>query len=583
MKWLLFYLLFWGSTLPTVGRAVTPMEYFYNRVAGGDEAGFQDGTFAKARFALPTGLAFDKTGKKLFVADSKNNRIRIVDLLNENEVETLAGTGLPGNADGSFAEAAFNAPLRVTSLSNDRMAVYDQGNHLIRLLDLKAKTVSSVSGSVTIWDMVYSPVDDSLYFSEPDNRSIGKLDLKSLTVSTPFANNTLVPSPQALCLDQEKLYVADRALPTVYSLKLADLGSSDQKSLNLTEAGQGDHVLELAFSDGSLYALQSGVIPLVKVGSPKSTPVILPTVWGFLMDPSDPGAEPFLSFGPGQPVGFAASPVESRKFFVSTPTEGLHSIISLKDYDFGPYWKSATNSEPSGVAMDFSYPAKKPSGTYRILLAGDSRTYIGPRNVPGPPYDFDATYLAFLGTLRMDTMGKQLELFLNTEAALQGVKTHYEVLEWNRKDKDLPSYASYEIPPIVKKYDIDQVLALVSWAGYQDYYMRPMTSEGIPAYSLDTEFLLKPFSQRIPPGPAADLIERYKNRTKVDISKLTYPGQEDPWGFIHSADPEMRKDLIEMAGRRLQLMGEKIQAGLSPGKPAPKVTLFFVPYEPLHR
>src|SRR5580700_5504845 len=80
--------------------AVTPMEYFNSLVAGGDEAGFRDGAFFSARFNDPFGMAFDETGNRLYVADSGNNRIRVVDLEHNNDVKSLAGTGSVGALDG---------------------------------------------------------------------------------------------------------------------------------------------------------------------------------------------------------------------------------------------------------------------------------------------------------------------------------------------------------------------------------------------------------------------------------------------------------------------------------------------------
>jgi hypothetical protein len=175
-------------------------------------------------------------------------------------------------------------------------------------------------------------------------------------------------------------------------------------------------------------------------------------------------------------------------------------------------------------------------------------------------------------------MAKQLELFLNTQAAFKGVKTHYEVLEWNRKGEAFPSYANYELPPIVKKYHIDMVLGLVGHTGYMDYFMKPVTKEGIPIYGVDAEFMLKPLSKRVPPGPAADLYAIYKKKVKTDTEKYTYPGQESAWGFSIMQDPDYAKDLIEMTGRRMELLSEKIQGYRSPDGPAPKLVLFHAPF-----
>src|SRR5439155_14941264 len=58
----------------------------------------------------------------------------------------VAGTGLPGRADGSFATAFFNDPQGL-ALRKGVLYVADRKNHLIRALDLKKQTVSTLAGN----------------------------------------------------------------------------------------------------------------------------------------------------------------------------------------------------------------------------------------------------------------------------------------------------------------------------------------------------------------------------------------------------------------------------------------------------
>jgi hypothetical protein len=55
---------------------------------------FADGALADARFAHPAGLAYDLGTDELFVADTDNHRIRVIDL-RAGTVATVAGTGQP--------------------------------------------------------------------------------------------------------------------------------------------------------------------------------------------------------------------------------------------------------------------------------------------------------------------------------------------------------------------------------------------------------------------------------------------------------------------------------------------------------
>src|SRR6185369_16011558 len=69
----------------------------------------------------------------------------------------------------------------------------------------------------------------------------------------------------------------------------------------------------------------------------------------------------------------------------------------------------------------------------------------------------------------------------------------------------------YEVPDLVKQFDIDLVLYVVptlTTNTYSAYFQRPMTKEGIPSESIDPEYLLKPWDQKIPPGIPKDFYEK---------------------------------------------------------------------------
>ena len=82
--------------------------------------------------------------KRLFIADSTHHRIVITDL--DGKKIAIAGTGIEGFKDGTFAEAQFNDPQGM-ALDGDTLYVADRKNHCIRALDLKAQTVKTVAGT----------------------------------------------------------------------------------------------------------------------------------------------------------------------------------------------------------------------------------------------------------------------------------------------------------------------------------------------------------------------------------------------------------------------------------------------------
>lgn len=117
-------------------------------IAGGSSAGYVDGPLASARFNNPYGLAATSDGNKLYVADTGNNAIRLVDL-QAGTVSTVAGGSGAGSADGTGKTAQFNHPVGV-ALSRDETILYvsDYDNHTIRRIDLTSGQVTTIAGQV---------------------------------------------------------------------------------------------------------------------------------------------------------------------------------------------------------------------------------------------------------------------------------------------------------------------------------------------------------------------------------------------------------------------------------------------------
>ncbi len=565
---ILFLLTLW--TIPV--QAVVPMADFNGIVAGERKTGFRDGHYSTALFNTPEGLVMDAEGRYLYVADSINHRVRAVDLDNDNEVSTLAGSDKVGSDDGTLDKATFSHPSRLAFVSVDKLAVYDSFGGNIRVIDLKAKTVSTLAGKLTARDMAYDPDLDSLVLTEPTLKKVIRVDVKTGTLTTLLDNDTQLTQPLAVCFHNGKIHLSDGVTSKIYSLDVT-IDKKDQKkfSVLLSAVGKGDKVLGLASSDKLLYAVQAGNVPLVRIGQ-NTVPVGIPTHWGFLSDDSIIGFQPLAYFQPGDVIGFAASTTEARRFYLTRAFAQAGGVISLKDYFFAEYWKAAgppgSTANGDGQAMDFDYPLEKPKNTFRILFSGDSRTNIAPALDPGSDYGNGWFY----GGNRMDTMGKQLEFYLNSEAAVKGIKTRFEVLEWNRAGHSLSSYAYFEIPPLAKKYNVDMVLGLASASGYENYYEEPLSKEGIPQVEIDYEYILKPLSKRLQTPESKDLYERWKKGFPENTEKVAYPGQEKLNRFVCSSGDNIYQDIIQMTGYRLRMTADKVASFNGA-----KMVLFYVP------
>jgi DNA-binding beta-propeller fold protein YncE len=112
-------------------------------IAGGDlfEFGDVDGVGDAVRFQHPLGVAW--AGARLFVADTYNHRIKVIDPA-ARSVTAFAGRGGPGSSDGRGSKASFYEPGGL-SATRDALYVADTNNHAIRRVSLADGAVTTVS------------------------------------------------------------------------------------------------------------------------------------------------------------------------------------------------------------------------------------------------------------------------------------------------------------------------------------------------------------------------------------------------------------------------------------------------------
>ncbi|HEU4711354.1 MAG TPA: thioredoxin-like domain-containing protein [Pyrinomonadaceae bacterium] len=109
-------------------------------LVGGDlfEFGDVDGSGDDVRLQHPLGIIAN--GDKLLIADTYNHKIKELDP-KRRRVTTLFGTGKPGQNDGS--SASFYEPGGL-ALVNGKLYVADTNNHAIRVVDLSTKQASTL-------------------------------------------------------------------------------------------------------------------------------------------------------------------------------------------------------------------------------------------------------------------------------------------------------------------------------------------------------------------------------------------------------------------------------------------------------
>ena len=110
-------------------------------LVGGDlfDFGDEDGFGNDVRLQHPLGLA--RWNDKLLIADTYNHKIKLLDP-SARSVRSFAGTGKPGQSDG--AKPSFYEPGGL-AVAGDKLYVADTNNHAIRVVDLKTKETRTLA------------------------------------------------------------------------------------------------------------------------------------------------------------------------------------------------------------------------------------------------------------------------------------------------------------------------------------------------------------------------------------------------------------------------------------------------------
>ncbi|MGI8982206.1 MAG: hypothetical protein ACR2FY_23485 [Pirellulaceae bacterium] len=118
-------------------------------VAGSGKVGYagDGGKATEARLNEPYEVRFDSAGNMLFV-EMKNHLVRRVDA-KTGSISTVVGAGKPGfGGDGGPAtKAQMSTPHSIALDDQDNLYIADIGNHRIRRVDAKTGVIESVAGN----------------------------------------------------------------------------------------------------------------------------------------------------------------------------------------------------------------------------------------------------------------------------------------------------------------------------------------------------------------------------------------------------------------------------------------------------
>ena len=147
----------------------------------------------RSALSYPGKIEVDREGTRLFVTDSNHNRIVV--FRPDGEITDVIGSGTDGTTDGAFEEAEFSRPQGMAyDPRDDALYVADTDNHLVRKVDLEAKTVGTVLGKGyqggyaskgkgtdlalnSPWDLVI--LGDHLYIAMAGSHQLWRMDLRT--------------------------------------------------------------------------------------------------------------------------------------------------------------------------------------------------------------------------------------------------------------------------------------------------------------------------------------------------------------------------------------------------------------------
>ncbi len=207
-----------------------------------DTAKFRDGPDTPLYF--PGKVVADGKGKRLLIADSTHHRIVVTDL--DGKKLAIAGTGTPGKTDGAFDKAQFDDPQGM-AIDGDTVYVADRKNNSVRVLDLKAQTVSTLATTnrtfqlkgtaramqLTPWDVWLD--GQKLFVAMSGSHQIWVYDLKSKRFG-PFAGDqdenlqdgphakAKFAQPSGFASDGKTLYVADSEVSAIRTVPMDGTG-----------------------------------------------------------------------------------------------------------------------------------------------------------------------------------------------------------------------------------------------------------------------------------------------------------------------------------------------------------------------
>ncbi|XP_015055000.1 protein SUPPRESSOR OF QUENCHING 1, chloroplastic isoform X2 [Solanum pennellii] len=206
---------------------------------------------------FPGKLAVDVLNNRLFISDSNHNRVVVTDL-EGNFLVQVGSTGAEGLHDGNFDDATFNRPQGLAyNAKKNLLYVADTENHALRVIDFVNETVRTLAGNGTKgsdyegggtgtaqllnspWDVCFEPENEIVYIAMAGQHQIwehktsdgvtrafsGNGYERNLNGSSSTSTSFAQPSGISLSRDLKEAYIADSESSSIRAVNLRTGGS----------------------------------------------------------------------------------------------------------------------------------------------------------------------------------------------------------------------------------------------------------------------------------------------------------------------------------------------------------------------
>lgn len=181
-------------------RMITP-QGLVTTWAGTGTVGATNGMRTQAKFASPRALAFGPEGN-LYVADTGASQIRMI--APDGLVSTLAGTLVPGQADGFGSSATFTNPSRLCTDSQGTVYVTESDTNTVRMISLPYEVTDS-QGTTTRYPARVSTISGSGLAGDTDDPAGPNTTTGRITAITAdrdgnlyFTKNLITPTSRSV-------------------------------------------------------------------------------------------------------------------------------------------------------------------------------------------------------------------------------------------------------------------------------------------------------------------------------------------------------------------------------------------------